>query len=201
MRPATNMRGPSISPSLMASRTPTSVNQVPPGTEMLVTPERSTFCTLRADFKRGEFRPGRALAFALALDQGIAVGDVAVGVDQAGHDPLPAGVDHLHRPAILELHVRRQRTDALDPVALDDDGIVTRRRLAGAVDQGAVADHQGLLACGGHDDPPIAGLPIATLPPNPPGCKQVFNCAWGRPIGDRGVRARAPATGRMPSND
>ena len=50
MRPATNMRGPSISPSLMASRTPTSVNQVPPGTEILVTPERSTFCTLRADF-------------------------------------------------------------------------------------------------------------------------------------------------------
>ena len=34
----------------MASRMPTSVNQVPPGTEMLVTPERSTFCTLRADF-------------------------------------------------------------------------------------------------------------------------------------------------------
>ena len=33
----------------MASRTPTSVNQVPPGTEMLVTPERSTFCTLRAE--------------------------------------------------------------------------------------------------------------------------------------------------------
>ena len=34
----------------MASRTPTSVNQVPPGTEMLVTPERNTFCALRADF-------------------------------------------------------------------------------------------------------------------------------------------------------
>jgi len=33
----------------MASRTPTSVNQVPPGTEMLVTPERNTFCALRAD--------------------------------------------------------------------------------------------------------------------------------------------------------
>src|SRR5262245_43019228 len=50
MRPATNMRGPSIKPSLMASRMPTSVNHVPPGTEMLVTPERSTFCTLRAEF-------------------------------------------------------------------------------------------------------------------------------------------------------
>ena len=49
MRPATYMRRPSISPSLMPSRTPTSVNQVPPGTEMLVTPERSTFCTLRAE--------------------------------------------------------------------------------------------------------------------------------------------------------
>ena len=50
MRPATNMRGPSITPSLMASRTPTSVKKVPPGTEMLVTPERSTFCAMRADF-------------------------------------------------------------------------------------------------------------------------------------------------------
>jgi hypothetical protein len=121
---------------------------------MLVTPERSTFCTLRADFSVEN--SGRvALPFALALDQGIAVGDVAVGVDQTGHDPLPAGVDHLHCPAILELHVRRQRADAFDPVTLDDDGVVARRRLAGAVDQGAVADHQGLLACGGHDDPPI----------------------------------------------
>jgi hypothetical protein len=50
MRPATNMRGPAMRPSLMASRMPTSVNQVPPGTEIEVTPERSTFCTLRADF-------------------------------------------------------------------------------------------------------------------------------------------------------
>ena len=46
-------------------------------------------------FERGEFRPRRALAFALALDQRIAVGHVAVGVDQAGHDPLAGGVDHL----------------------------------------------------------------------------------------------------------
>ena len=49
MRPATYMRGPTMSPSLIASRIPTSVNQVPPGTEMLVTPARNTFCTLRAD--------------------------------------------------------------------------------------------------------------------------------------------------------
>jgi hypothetical protein len=48
MRPATNMRGPCIRPSRIASRTPTSVNQVPPGTEMLVTPARSTFWALRA---------------------------------------------------------------------------------------------------------------------------------------------------------
>src|SRR6266508_3954359 len=48
MRPAQYMRGPSSTPSLMASRTPTSVNQVPPGTEMLVTPDRSTFWALHA---------------------------------------------------------------------------------------------------------------------------------------------------------
>ena len=46
MRPAQCTRGPSMTPSLIASRTPTSVNQVPPGTEMLVTPDRSTVCAL-----------------------------------------------------------------------------------------------------------------------------------------------------------
>ena len=46
-----------------------------------------------------------------------------MGVDQAGHDPLPAGVDHADVAAILELQVGRQRADALDPVALDDDGV------------------------------------------------------------------------------
>src|SRR5215813_12013785 len=38
--------------------------------------------------ERGEFRPRGALALALALDHRIAVGDVAVRVDQAGYDPL-----------------------------------------------------------------------------------------------------------------
>ena len=47
-RPAVKRRGPSTSPALIASRNPTSMNQVPPGMEMLVTPERSTVCALRA---------------------------------------------------------------------------------------------------------------------------------------------------------
>src|SRR5262249_46878745 len=102
--------------------------------------------------ERGEFRPRGAAAFALALDMGIAVGDVAMRVDQAGHDPLPAGVDHLDVAAIVELHVGRQRPDALDLVAFDDDGVVAGGSLPGAVDQGAVADHQRLLGCGAHRD-------------------------------------------------
>jgi len=77
-----------------------------------------------------------------------------VGVDEAGHDPLPAGVDHLDRPAILQFDVARQRAHAFDAVAFDDDGIVARGRLAGAIDQGAVADHQGLLARGAHANSP-----------------------------------------------
>src|SRR5262249_25692165 len=108
--------------------------------------------------ERGEFRPRGALA--LALDHRIAVGDVAVRVDQAGHDPLPASVDHLDGPAVLELDVLRQRAHASDPVALDDNGVVARGRPAGAVDQGAVADHQGLLARGAHDDLPVADRTI-----------------------------------------
>jgi len=75
-------------------------------------------------------------------------------VDQAGHDPLPARVDHLDGPAVLDLHVGRQCAHASDPVAFDDNGVVARGRPAGAVDQGAVADHQGLLARGTHDGPP-----------------------------------------------
>ena len=73
-----------------------------------------------------------------------------MGVDQAGHDPLPAGVDHADVAAILELQLGRQRADALDPGALDDDGVVVAGRLARSVDQGAVADHQGLRAAGAH---------------------------------------------------
>ena len=48
MRPAANTRGPSTSPSPMASLTPTSVNHDPPGTEIAVTPARSTFCAFHA---------------------------------------------------------------------------------------------------------------------------------------------------------
>jgi hypothetical protein len=70
---------------------------------MLVTPERSTFCTLRADFSVENSGRVRASALSLALDDRIAVGNMAVRINQTGHDPLPSGVDHLHRPAILEL--------------------------------------------------------------------------------------------------
>ena len=49
-------------------------------------------------------------------------------VDQAGHDPLPASVDHVDRPAVPELDVLRQRAHTSDPVALDDDGVVARGR-------------------------------------------------------------------------
>ena len=41
-RLATTMRGPSNSPPDTASRTVTSVNHLPPGTAMLVTPARNT---------------------------------------------------------------------------------------------------------------------------------------------------------------
>src|SRR5580658_7642833 len=96
-------------------------------------------------FQRREFRPRRALAFAFALDQRIAVGHVAMGIDQAGHDPFPGGVYHVDGLAVFEVDVSRQRADALDAVAFDDDGVVARRRFAGAVDQRAVADDECLL--------------------------------------------------------
>ena len=124
----------------MASRTPTSVNQVPPGTEMPVTPDRSTVCTLRAAFSVENSGPRGAAAFALAFDDRITVGDVAMGIDHAGHDPLPGGVDHPDVAAVIDRDLRRQRAHALDPVALDDDGVVAPLRLAGAVDQRPVAN-------------------------------------------------------------
>ena len=42
------MRGPSIRPALIASRSATSMNHVPPGMDRLVTPERRTSRALRA---------------------------------------------------------------------------------------------------------------------------------------------------------
>src|SRR5262249_23466861 len=118
----------------------------------------------------GEFRPRGALAFALAFDGGIAIRDVAVRVDQARQDPLAGGIDHLDLAAILELDVGGQRADAPDPVAGDDDRVVASGRLAGAVDQGAIADHQGLR--GAHDATSVrqADRP-SKLPPTRLGCK------------------------------
>ena len=86
-------------------------------------------------------------------------------VDQARHDPLAGGVDDVDGLAVFEVDVGRQRADALDPIALDDDGIVAARRLAGAVDQRAVADHQGLLG-GAHcalGAPPENSFALPTL--------------------------------------
>ena len=70
-------------------------------------------------------------------------------VDQARHDPFAGGVDHVDVLAVVEMNVARQRADAFDPVAFDDDGVVAGGRLARAVDQRAVADDQGLFG-GGH---------------------------------------------------
>src|SRR5581483_6691678 len=96
--------------------------------------------------ERGKFRPRGAAAFALALDRRIAVGDVAMRVDQARHDPLAGGVDHRDVAAVVERDVTRQRADMLDAVALDHDRVVAPRRRARTVDQGAVADDDGVGA-------------------------------------------------------
>jgi hypothetical protein len=66
-------------------------------------------------------------------------------VDQARHDPLPAGIDHLDIAAVFELEIRRRCADALDRVALDHDRVVADGRLARAVDQRAVADDEGFF--------------------------------------------------------
>src|ERR1700720_247803 len=57
-------------------------------------------------FEGGEFGPGRAFAFPLSLDQRVTVRDMAVCIDETGHDPLPAGVDQFH-PAVFDRHVWR----------------------------------------------------------------------------------------------
>src|SRR5262249_53837754 len=92
--------------------------------------------------QRRELRPRRALAFALAFDRRIAIRDMAMGVDEAGHDPLAAGIDDFDVTPVFKLDVGRQRPDALDPVAFDDDRFVARSRLARAVDQIAIANDQ-----------------------------------------------------------
>src|ERR1051326_7126214 len=99
--------------------------------------------------QRREFRPRGAAAFAFALDRRIAVGDVAVRVDQARHDPLPGGIDDRDVAAVVEAAAAPQRADVLDAVALDHDGIVSPRRRARAVNQGAVADDCGFGAHAG----------------------------------------------------
>jgi hypothetical protein len=84
-------------------------------------------------------------------------------IDEPGHDPLSTRVDHLDAPAILERDIGRKRAHALDAVALDNDGIVARRRPAGAVDQAAVADYKGFA----HGCLRSRSI-VQTLPPNRP---------------------------------
>src|SRR5205807_1566397 len=97
------------------------------------------------------------------------------------------GIDHLDVAAILELDVGRQRADAPDPVAVDDDRVVAAGRLAGAVDQGAVADHQGLRGAHGATSVRRADRACRSkLPPNRPGCKADPSdnpCGGGCPTG------------------
>src|SRR5919109_1139919 len=104
-RPAQAMRGPSIKPISMASRIATSLNQVPPGTAMLVTPVRKTCWALRAARR--------------ALNPGLVVPRAA--------------------PDVLW-----KRANALNAVALDDDGLIGGGRIPGAVDQGAVLNDDGV---------------------------------------------------------
>ena len=63
-RIAQAIRGLSIKPSLNASRTATSVNHDPPGTEMLVTPARRTFWAFHA--ARSVLSSGRNVLLPLA---------------------------------------------------------------------------------------------------------------------------------------
>src|SRR5215470_18090306 len=122
MRLAQYTRGPSMRPRLMASRTATSVNQVPPGTEMLVTPERNTFCAFQAAAESIEFRSGCTFSPVLARQFRVAVGKVGVGVDQTRHNPLSAGVDDLYVVCVVQLDFGRQRPRAFDAIALDHNG-------------------------------------------------------------------------------
>ena len=80
----------------------------------------------------------------------LAEGQVAVALDEAGHDPFAGGVDGLHALAVFNVHLRRNCADAEDAVTLDHHGVVLERRLARGVDQGAVADNSGVYVICAH---------------------------------------------------
>src|SRR6266849_2645898 len=143
------MRGPAISPSLMASRTPTSVNQVPPGTEMLVTPDRSTFWALHGALSTPKARPGRPPALTFPAQLRVPVREMRVGVDQSGHDPLSRGVDDVDvRAACVQPHRFGESSNAPDAIAFHHQRVVRGGGASGAVDHCAVADNESPFAGG-----------------------------------------------------
>src|SRR5689334_16200952 len=85
---------------------------------------------------------------------GIAVGKVAMRVDEAGHDPLPGGVDDAERAGIAGRQPLRQAADALDAIALDEDRLVLLRWPAHAVDERAALDEKTLALA--HGAPPLS---------------------------------------------
>src|SRR4029077_18364587 len=116
------MRGPSSNPPSTASRTVTSVNHLPPGTAMLVTPARRTrpiaCAAQRVQNSAVEvyFMPGSALVKR----------DVAMRVDEAGQDELARGInDRCARG--LRPHRAVSFADKSDPVSLDDEEPVRDR--------------------------------------------------------------------------
>jgi hypothetical protein len=82
---------------------------------------------------------------------------VGVGIDEAGHDPLPAGVDDFDVVSVFQLYVGGQPPRALDAITLDDNGLVPRRRIFHAVYQGPVGDHDSFFTVAAHLTPPMRG--------------------------------------------
>src|SRR5262249_20912236 len=75
---------------------------------------------------------------------------MAVAIDEPGHDPVPGGVDDAYRTPILDADVLGQPPDAANAAPLDDDGVVRARRASGAVDQRAVTNDERSRVLIGH---------------------------------------------------
>ena len=82
-----------------------------------------------------------AIEVELLEGQDVAVGDVAMAVDKAGHDGAPGGVDGLVAAARLgQGRDLRVRADPADARALHQQREAVRRRRAGRVEQACARD-------------------------------------------------------------
>ena len=100
------------------------MNQVPPGMDMLVTPDRSTALSVPCRPDGGELGTGGAPCDIQSRHVRLAERQVTVAFDETWHYPLAGSVYRFNVLSIFDVDFRWNCTHTEDAVALQDHRVV-----------------------------------------------------------------------------